>query len=216
MNKKVWISASIFFLCSVAAGAQAQAERQTFYTEQPFYVVSNYLSAWETGDDDTMYSLLDKRSRQSVTPDQLKHFFTITVPTGGRNEVPYQELPKGFDQALRGRITSVIGIVAHVETDEYATVDCTVETTLRSLNDATYPPDLLRLVAPVAAMDKPVYLNTLDGSFKTITHGQDYQDKQGPYVTLYLHRYVLVKENGQWRISNAITVADRSPDMVAP
>lgn len=232
MIKRYWFSAFLFLQCWAVCGACNAASQVQSQTEPQVYsVVISYLKAWQKGDYNTMYSLWDSKSRQAVTPEQLSRFLSVDITGNSENEVAVRQLLGGARQILRGRIASVVSVKEHPETSEYATADCTVQTTYQSLNGIAYArllPDLLKQAKALDAQtkkgdnafavamislgaDKPHNLSTTGNGFQAFTHGQDAVDKQGPYITLYLHQYVLVKEQGQWRIANAVTVSDQPP-----
>ena len=228
MKTKSWLLAFLTlgcFLACITQSSTAQAQ------EQPLSVVSSYLSAWRHGDYTTMYGLWDAKSRQSVTLDQLHHVLTVDIKGDSQDDVKRRQLLGGASQILRSRIAAVVSVKVHPETSDYATADYVVQTTFQSLKGIQFVlllPDLLKqakaddtqtkhsdsslaVVAAALGADKPALVSTTNNNYEAITHGQDVQDKQGPYITLYLHQFILVKEQGQWRIANAVTVSDQPP-----
>jgi len=226
INKKVCLLICLLFCFSLASASKA-AEPEP---QQAVYsVVSNYLTAWREADYNTMYSLWDAKSRQAVTLDQLRHALTVDTTGNSQDAVKARQLLDGASQLLRCRIASVISVKVNPETNDYATADYKVQTTFQSLNGIAFVrlfPDALKqakasdaqtkrgdatLAVALFALgaDKPEEVSTLNNNFRAFTHGQDGKDEQGPYLTLYIHKYILVKEQGQWRISNAVTISDQ-------
>lgn len=228
INKNFWLLTSLFFCLAVASATKA-AEPQT--QQEAYAVVSNYLAAWHKGDYNTMYALWDARSRQAVTPDQLSHVLTVDITGDTQDGVKIRQLLGGASQLLRGRIASVVSVKVHPETSDYATADCEVQTTFQSLNGVAFVrllPDALKQAKATDAQtkrgdgtlavalfalgaDKPEVVSTFNKDFRAYTYGQDLKNERGPYTTLYVHKYTLVKEQGQWRISNAVTVSNEPP-----
>jgi len=156
---------------------------------------------------------------------------SVTIIGNSDDDVKVRQLLGGANQIHRSRIASVISIRIHPETAEYATADYTVQLTFQSLMGISYAlllPDIMKqakvmdaqtkrgdasFAASVFAIggNKPENVSTRNDNFRAIIRGQDRMDKQGPYITQYLHRFTLVKEQGQWRISNAVTVSDSAP-----
>lgn len=231
LGKMSLIALFLFSLIVVSPNQRVEAQAEGQAQQQAYLTVSNYLAAWQRGDYKAMYMLWDVKSRNSVTADQLRNLLTVDITGSTEDEVRGRQLLGGASQILRSRIASVVSIQIHPQTNEYATADYTVQTTFQSLNGIAYAsllPDLLKqarandarskqsdstLAVTVAAigMSKPAVVSTQSNDFQVITHGQDARNKQGPYISLYIHQYTLVKEQGQWRISNAVTISEQPP-----
>lgn len=194
-------------------------------------VVRAYVSAWSAGDLPAMYRMWDAHSRRSVTLQQLEAAFT-------RHPKALFERPGAAGEAVvLGRPLAFVSSHATVETNDYASVDCVARYTFQSMTGypfAALIPGLFRdakkergdgmlLLAIAMAgdnLDKPKVLNTAQGGFRTPTSGQGALDElppptetaaigdKPPFITLYLHRYVLTREGHDWKIANAVTVSD--------
>jgi|GEM_PF-2213143 len=226
--KSYWLFISLFFCFSSALPVEALEPQSQ---QEVGSVVNKYLAAWCAGDGNTMYKLWDAKSRQTVTPDQLSHVLAVDITGDSQDAMKLRQMLGGANQRPRCRIASVVSVKAHPETTEYATADCRVQTTFQSLNGVAFAPlfseelkrakatdtqtkrgDATLAVALFALIaDKPQEVSTLNNNFRAFTHGQDSKEKQGPYITLYIHQFTLVKEQGQWKISNAVSVSDQQP-----
>lgn len=218
--------------CGSMARAQA-GERQGEAERGVSQVVRQYLVAWQNGDFATMYRLWDAHSRQGVIVAQLRRAFTVDLTGTDAKTRDARRLAGMADHIVRGRPAAIVSVLARAELSDYATADCVARYKFQSQNgfkfslllpsfmqqlkaDRTRSGKIMASVFPRVArdMDTPETVNTAKGQTRHPTHGQGTDDRDPPpYITLYFHRYVLVRELGDWRIANAVTVRDKPPHL---
>ncbi len=185
--------------------------------KDPEAVVRAFLWALSVGDYNLAHELLDKSSRKKVTPCQLaslNRFAQISQILSVRVKVT------GNNQALADFALTLKGLDAPTADfiREYVTLRPSRRTVVKPIPKIPLISDFWRMFRTFIF---PTYFDTApkgwliqfgsDGKTTRIyaidANYQDKRKKSYPFTShpfFFLRRYELIRENGKWRISNAV------------
>lgn len=212
-----------FTLCVIGTMGMASADSspQGADLERVRTVVGGYLAAWQKGDYTSMPQYWDAASRRQVRADQVVNAFEVASP-GTEEQKARMRNAWGVDYLITGRPSKIVDFRVRLLSDGRAVADAIAEFSPGSENgtDVLFlspgfmeefqkqgPNDngtkALVMAMALKAMLEGSEVNTAKGQSKTI-----YGVGGPPYIALHFRRYTLVREDGDWRIANAVTISD--------
>lgn len=217
-RSRVFKSFSLKLLLAFIAplGCVTDAKAQSAGLNTPKSTVQRYLFAWERGDYAAMHKLLTGNVRRQATPDQIRQAFTLTAQT------PTERQTAGTKPFKVGRPARIVSTRARHLDSRHATVECRAVFNVTSESGVDYRKVFPRLMQEAKKRRQGFVAAGLALSFGPIEKGKllntaqkqarSFTGKTGEkFVTLDFHRYALVKEEGRWRIANALRVSAAPP-----
>ena len=224
MNAQTYRRWTSFVVALGMAIALIGASRQQTEQQRATAVIGLYLTAWQRGDHATMHQLWTTDARDKVAVEQLQNAFKLESQGTDEEKEQLRRLT-GATYLVTGRPARIVAIQVKVLSDTRAIADCVAEFNFSSQVGLDFGLFLLQLLEEIkkeghkdggmrgftlalalSAMAKTEQVNTAQGQIKSLNGVQG-----PPYITLYLRRFELVKEDGKWRIANAVTVSDQPP-----
>ena len=214
-NRSIYVLSGACLLCFVVQ-ADAQKSNEAVRVEN---VVTRCLEACEKADYAGMYRIMDAKTRRSVTPEKLASTFTHRPGEPGyellRQPAEGKAIVIGRPAAFKLKAVSL--------DKDIATADFKATFTFRSkfgmdrakfynwltcyLSDVPDSASVIGSLARASAQpEKPEEIDMAKGESKIFQI--DPETSPGlPDIQLYYRRFVLVNEQGEWKIASAITVS---------